>query len=126
MHAQPITTCPAGLAAAAIVFLILATAWRFRLLGGGDVKLLTACALVVPPPLVPALLVQTSMAGGLLGLIYLAARGRLRAPQRPRGTSLLSRALRIEQWRLSKGGPLPYAAAIAVALVWVLADRVAS
>jgi prepilin peptidase CpaA len=113
-------TLPVGLCAGAAVFLVSVGCWRAGWLGGGDVKLLGACALAVPPHLVPALVVDTSLAGALLALLYLAARNRLPRPHSPRPASLLARAWRAERWRLSRGGPLPYAVAIAAATIFVL------
>jgi prepilin peptidase CpaA len=109
-----------GLFAGAIVFILAAACWRAGWLGGGDVKLLGACALAVPPHLVPALVIDTSLAGALLALVYLAARNRLPRPRSPRPASLLARAWRAERWRLRRGGPLPYAVAIAGATILLL------
>ena len=113
-------TLTAGLLAGAIVFVLAAVCWRAGWLGGGDVKLLGACALAVPPHLVPALVIDTSLAGSLLALVYLTARNRLPRPRSPRPASLLARAWRAERWRLRRGGPLPYAVAIAVATILLL------
>lgn len=113
-------TLTAGLFAGATVFILAAICWRMGWFGGGDVKLLGACALAVPPHLVPALVIDTSLAGALLALVYLAARNRLPRPRSPRPASLLARAWRAERWRLRRGGPLPYAVAIAGATILVL------
>ncbi len=101
-------------ALALAVFAALFVCWRFRLLGGGDVKLLTACTLAVPPMHMGNLLFDTAIAGMLLGLLYLLTRNRIPRPNSPTPTTLLARACRIEQWRLHRGGPLPYAVAIAL------------
>ncbi|HEY5299200.1 MAG TPA: prepilin peptidase [Acetobacteraceae bacterium] len=114
-------TLPGGLIAAAAVFALMAIFWRLGFIGGGDVKLLAACALAIPPHLVAALLIDTAMVGALLGLVYLAARNRLPRPGARRPASLLARALRAERWRLAHGGPLPYAVAIAAGMAIVLA-----
>lgn len=119
-------TVPTSIAAAAAIFVLTAACWRAGWLGGGDVKLLSACALAVPPHLVPTLIFDTAIAGAVLGLIYLAARGRVRRPSTPRPSHLLRRAIRAEQWRLSRGGPLPYAVAIAAGVALVLAHGAAS
>lgn len=105
-----------ALAAAALVFLLTALAWWFRALGGGDVKLLAACALLPPPAAVPGMILTIALAGGALGLLYLALR-RLPAsprPSRSRAAALPRRAWRAELWRIRRGGPLPYAVAIAL------------
>lgn len=102
--------------AALLTFTVLALVWRWGLIGGGDVKLLAASVLLVPPPSVPALLLWTSLAGGVLALAYLAAgalaRRRVTRPAaRPR--TALRRVLRIEAWRLRRHSGLPYGCAIA-------------
>ena len=102
-----------GVPVALAVFVAAALAWRRGLMGGGDVKLLGAAALLVPPMLVPTLLVAMALSGGVLGLFYLVARRRMPRPSGARPPGLLPRAWRIERWRLRRGGPLPYAVAIA-------------
>jgi len=114
------------LTAVAAVLALTIICWRAGWLGGGDVKLLGACALAVPPHLVPALVIDTSMAGALLALVYLAARKRMPRPRSTKPTSLLARAWRAERWRLARGGPLPYAVAIAGATIVVLVRSAAS
>ncbi|MDO9709132.1 prepilin peptidase [Paracraurococcus lichenis] len=109
-----------GLAAALAVFLLAWLAWRCRVMGGGDVKLLAACALLVPPAAVPSLVLATAIAGGLLGLAYLALRPLLPAPAAARPGGLPGRALRAEAWRIRRGGPLPYAVAIALGTFFTL------
>ncbi len=102
-----------SLLAAGAVLLVTFLFWRFGWMGGGDVKLLTAAAVFVPPVLVPMLLLATALSGGLLALLYLLAGKIVPKPalRRPRG--VLRRAWRCELWRLRRRGPLPYAAAIA-------------
>ncbi len=108
------------------VFILTGLCWKRGWLGGGDVKLLGAAAIAVPPVLVPPFIAAVALAGGVLGLVYLAC-GRLipaMLPRRPierpsvdrpinRPAGLLFRAWRLERRRLSRGGPLPYAVAIA-------------
>jgi prepilin peptidase CpaA len=109
-----------SLPAALVVFVLAALLWRRGLMGGGDVKLFGASALLVPPMLVPSMIMAITMAGGVLALIYLVARRRLRRPGHGKPDGLLARALRVEQWRLRRGGPLPYAVAIACGVVFVM------
>jgi prepilin peptidase CpaA len=111
------------------VFLLAALCWRRGWMGGGDVKLLGAAAAAVPPNLVPLFIGAVAISGGLLALLYLAARVVVAAlssaspaslgrhSQRPRG--LFARAVRVERWRISRGGPLPYACAIAAGFLFV-------
>jgi prepilin peptidase CpaA len=109
-----------SLAAAAAVFAIAVFCWRRGWMGGGDVKLLGAACLAAPPHAVPTLLFMMGMAGGLLSLFYLVARRLVRAPSAARPRWLISRALRAERWRIRRGGPLPYACAIAAGGLFVL------
>jgi prepilin peptidase CpaA len=109
-----------GLLAALLVFLLALLAWRCRVMGGGDVKLLAACALLPPPGAVPGLVLAVALAGGLLGLLYLALRPLLPAPAAARPGTLAARALRAEAWRIRRGGPLPYAVAIALGSFFTL------
>jgi prepilin peptidase CpaA len=112
----------AGLSLGVAVFAFAVFCWRRGWLGGGDVKLLAAAAIFVPPAHVGDMLIAVSFCGGAVGVIYLL--GRLlsygRTPQagaRPRG--LLARIVRIERRRFSRGGPLPYASAIAAGTILI-------
>jgi len=122
---------------AALVFAAAALCWRRGWLGGGDVKLLGAATLLVTPAAVPGLLLSITLAGGVLALIYLLARPLLSgasplnaAPNAPRDVprdvmparrhALLRRVWRAERWRLRRGGPLPYACAIAAGALFSL------
>ena len=130
----------AALLAMAAVFLALFACWKRGWLGGGDVKLLTACSALVPAGSVPGLFLAISLCGGVLALVYLGARAiRLRPrplrplpwrplplrplPLRPvprpgdarvpQLRALPLRVLRAERWRLGRQPTLPYACAIA-------------
>lgn len=109
LHWRPL----AGLLPALIVFVLAAFCWRRGWLGGGDVKLLSAAALVVPPGEVAAYIAAVAITGAGLALIYLAARYIVAAPEPHRPNRLLARAMRVERWRIRRSGPLPYALAIA-------------
>ena len=85
---------------------------------------LIPAAIFVPPREVGNMLLAITLAGGLVGLFYLAGRTLLRriaATPRPRPQRLLARVVRAEHWRLLRGGPLPYASAIAVGTIFVIA-----
>jgi prepilin peptidase CpaA len=114
-------TLGVALIAALAVFVAAAFCWRRGWLGGGDVKLLGAASLFVPPGQIPALLLATALAGGVLALLYLALAA-LPAPTPPRGpkAKLIPRILRAERWRIRRHGPLPYASAIAAGAVFTL------
>jgi prepilin peptidase CpaA len=104
------------LLAAVSVFLAAIFCWRCGWMGGGDVKLLGAVAILVPPHAVLTLLTFIAFSGGGLALVYLL--GRLTVGKegarlaRPRPSSLVGRVVRAEAWRIRRGGPLPYACAI--------------
>lgn len=110
-----------GMIAFLAVFLISGFCWSRAWLGGGDVKLIAASALLVPPALVVPLLLDVALAGGVLAMVYLIA-GRLMRPQckAPRPPDLLSRVFRVERHRIRRYGPLPYASAIAAGVMIVL------
>lgn len=112
----------AGVAGA--IFLAMLLCWHFGMVGGGDVKLLPAAALLVPPGRELALLLTVAWCGGLLALAYLVAgaigrrRTRPGAARRPvRGA--LRRLLRIEAWRARRRAGLPYGCAIALGTLLV-------
>jgi prepilin peptidase CpaA len=100
---------------AAVTFAVLFVIWLLGAMGGGDVKLWTATVLLIPPMLQPelAFFLRVVVFGGILAVIYLALRPLVpkRQPARPAG--LFLRVLRVETWRISRRGPLPYACAIA-------------
>jgi prepilin peptidase CpaA len=104
-----------GLVAAGVAFAVLFVIWAAGAMGGGDVKLWAAAVLLVPPGWQPqlAFFVHVVLAGGLLALLYL---GLSLVVPRPRASvqgGRLRRLLRVEQWRIGRRGPLPYACAIA-------------
>ncbi len=127
-------TLEAGLLIAAITFAILFCIWVLGVMGGGDVKLWAATALLIPPQLQPEIdfYFRVFLLGGLLGLIYLAlfavmrrwqpapAAGGLRSGAGRRGAGLVRRVLRAEAWRISRKGPLPYACAISAGAILTL------
>ena len=107
---------------ASIVFAVLYLLWRWEVLGGGDVKLLSACVLVVPAGTVAALIAAVALSGGILALAYLILRA---AAPPPRLGPVLSRRplrrlCRVEAWRIRRGGPLPYACAISAGCMFTL------
>ena len=106
------------------IFLASAVCWRFGFLGGGDVKLLAACAWLVPPALVPQLVLLTAIVGGILACLYLALNRIARASRAPtyamKPRSLAGRIRRAEWWRIRRRAALPYGCAIAVATLLTL------
>jgi prepilin peptidase CpaA len=117
-------TLLSGLAAAAALFVLAALCWRCGWLGGGDVKLLAACALLVRPTEVPEFVLTTALAGGALACAYLAI-GRITTSwsiptHAGRARSLGVRMLRAEGWRARRHFALPYGCAIAAAVMFNL------
>jgi len=87
---------------AAAVFALFAAAFALGMMGGGDVKLVAALSLWLPPAAVLALLVVMSLAGGALTLA-MAARHRF--------------ARRTEKLEI------PYGVAIAFGGLWLISER---
>jgi prepilin peptidase CpaA len=108
-------------------FLVFAAAWycwRRSWIGGGDVKLLAACAFLVPPAAVPELVLSTAIAGGLLALLYLALARLPPGGAIPRSTNLVRRVWRAERRRIRRKLSLPYACAIAAGTALTLCSPV--
>jgi prepilin peptidase CpaA len=107
-------------ATAALLFSFLLVLAIRGWLGGGDVKLAAALAIGLPPAATWNFITASVLAGGLLGLGYLA--GPHFIPRlRPAGTAHpLARILAVEAWRLRRGGPLPYGVAIAAGGIFVI------
>jgi prepilin peptidase CpaA len=115
-----------ALAASVGVFLLCGLCWRFGWLGGGDVKLLAACAWLVSPAQVPQLVLLTAIAGGVLACLYLTLNRVMKYASRAqacatRPQSLAARIWHVERWRIRRRAPLPYGCAIAVATLLTLA-----
>lgn len=113
-----------GLLAALIVFSAAAFCWRRGWMGGADVKLLAASALIVKPGLVLGLLLAVSLAGGAMIGIYAVLHGlvRLSGPRRAgeRPATLFARICRVERRRIRRFESFPYASAIAAGALFVL------
>jgi prepilin peptidase CpaA len=116
------------------MFIAAALCWRRGLMGGADVKLLGAIAIVLPPGMLSLFVIAMSLAGAVHAVAYLLARQMVTRPSAPtlepkgmppRARSLLPRALRAERWRISRGGPLPYACAIAFGFLFVVCNGAA-
>lgn len=107
-----------SIAVAALVFILLLLLAMRGILGGADVKLAAALSLGLPPAAAWDFIFISVLFGGLLGVLYIATRrrdaaARIVAPASPR-QALLRRVAIAERWRLRRGGPLPYAVAIAL------------
>ncbi len=122
-----------SLLAAVLVLLVLGLAAHFGMMGGGDVKLISAATLLVPPGYIAQLIVFIALAGGLLSAGYFLARRMV--GNRPVGRSLLSaEAAERDRWgpggwvsneraRIAAGGPMPYALAIVGGVAITLAGE---
>jgi prepilin peptidase CpaA len=124
----------AALFGGGLVFAAAWYCWRRGWIGGGDVKLLAACTLLVPPASVPQLILATAIAGGILALLYLALARLLPRPALPhtiphrsasfRPPGLLGRVWRAERRRIRRGLSLPYACAIAAGVLLTLSSPI--
>jgi prepilin peptidase CpaA len=103
----------AGLGIAALLLIILGVLWLRGFIGGGDMKLIPAVALVLPPSGTPGFILSVALAGGVLALIYLALSFVVPRPEPGPRHGFLARVRKAEAWRLHRHGPLPYALAIA-------------
>lgn len=112
---------PASLGYGLGVFALAALCWWRGWLGGGDVKLLGATAILIPPPMVPGYIAAVALAGGGLALLYLILQRLVAAPRPHHHGSLLHRILIVECRRINRRMSLPYATAISAAALLVLA-----
>jgi prepilin peptidase CpaA len=110
-----------AIGAGSLVLLIGTIPFGLGLIGGGDVKLLAACACVFGLGSVLPLVIYTALLGGVFAVCVAAATGELRA--------ILSRTGRRLAPALSQGAAapappsptrLPYAVAIAGGVIWVI------
>lgn len=109
-----------GLGFGLAVFVLCVIFWWRGWMGGGDVKLLGATAIVVTPAAAGSFMLAVSLSGGVLAMAYLAGRALVPRPAAQRPRHLLRRVLRVEAWRIRHRGPLPYACAIAAGTIFVL------
>ena len=100
--------------------IVAALCWRRGRLGGGDVKLLGPAALGIPAHSVVVFVAAMAIAGGGLAMAYLAARPFVTSRNSPRPQGLFGRVIRVEGWRIARGGPLPYACAIAAGFLFAV------
>lgn len=103
--ALPWATTLLDVSASLAVLVVTALAFAFRLMGGGDAKLLAVAALWTGWRLLPPLLLVTSIIGAVLALLLLALR------------RLAPASLPQDRWyslALARGEGVPYGVAIAV------------
>jgi prepilin peptidase CpaA len=101
LHLWPGVAIHVGVALA--VFAVFAVAFYFGMMGGGDVKMVAALALWLPPLAVVSLLVIMSLAGGLLTLAMLIPHRLRKAAGQPE---------------------IPYGIAIAFAGMFLIGERI--
>jgi prepilin peptidase CpaA len=109
-----------GIASGGLVFVASALLWRRGLMGGGDVKLLGATAIVVPAGLAVPFIVAVALSGGLLALAYSALRYIVPVPGPVRPVGRIARIVRVERRRIRRCRSLPYACAIATGALFTL------
>ncbi len=115
-----------SLLAAGLVFLALGLLCRYRAIAGGDVKLMSAVTLLVPPDGVGELLVWIALAGGFLSCLYLGASymigeraGGLPGNAASDAATWASR----ESARIASRKQVPYAVAIFGGVIWYVATE---
>lgn len=105
-----------NIVAALLVLVVFGALSHLETLGGGDIKLMTAVTLLVPPSQIAGLLVAIALAGGIVSVIYLVLgrgmkdRARHRSP--PGQHNAFARWWRAEQVRIRSSRTVPYALAI--------------
>jgi prepilin peptidase CpaA len=117
------TQAAQSLVAATILLLLLLVIYQWGRIGGGDVKLLVALAIGLPPTGVIQLLTITALAGGVLALVHLMMRLLPYPRLAPAGSSLVRRVYAIERWRHLRHAPLPYGVAIACGGIWTVFSK---
>jgi prepilin peptidase CpaA len=121
---QGLTAAALSLAVAVCLFLILLACHARGLIGGADVKLLTALTLGLPPIRSYQLVTATALAGGALAILYLVLSRALAGVRRPapparRRRYALPRIAAVELWRIRRRCALPYGVAIAIGFMLV-------
>lgn len=113
-----------GLGAAVAVFLPLGLLAGRGIIGGGDAKMIAASTLLFAPARIPELMLATALAGGLLALIYLAARPLVAAKAEAlagvEGGRPSLGPIGDDLRRVAGGAPLPYGVAIFAACAFLL------
>ncbi len=117
-----------SLMASALVFLALGVLCHYGALAGGDVKLMAAVTLLVPPGSIGDLLIGIALAGGLLSGLYLGASYMVRNACSGSGdvppenaVSSVAEWARVESIRIASRKQVPYAVAILGGVIWYFA-----
>jgi prepilin peptidase CpaA len=113
--AAPGMVDPVGaLIAASVIFGLGFALFAARLMGGGDVKLLTVTALWAGPALLPELLVTTTMCGGLIAMALLTPHGAWLEARVQDAAGLSHLRVSVEPGGRRRNRPMPYGVAIAL------------
>ena len=112
-----------SLIVASILFLLLLALYVKRWIGGGDVKLMVAVAIGLPPTGVIQFLTVTALAGGVLALVHVLMRLLPNPALAPSGSSFMRRVVAVERWRHLRHAPLPYGVAIVCGGIWAILNR---
>lgn len=104
-----------GLITCVAVFAVLFVVYQFNIMGGGDIKYITVCALWTGYPLLIDFLITTAISGGVLAILILLGR--------PVMFGFFARAGKIDKLPriFREKEPAPYGVAISVAmliLIW--------
>lgn len=102
-----------------MLFIFLVPLCGSGLLGGGDVKMMAALSLGLSSSEFWNFLWFSAIAGGVLGIAYLAGRRRMGLASPAPQPRVFGRVWRVERRRIKNGGPLPYG--VAISLGWCLA-----
>lgn len=114
-----------SLVGSCLLLVALGTLAHFRVMGGGDVKLLSATALLFPPGEIGRLILYTALAGGALSAAYLLARRIVRRHAAAGEAAALPPGWRSAEYaRIAADCPVPYALAILGGVAAVLAEEV--
>lgn len=97
---------------AAAVLLAGTAAFAFKLIGGGDVKLLAAAAATLGYPTAVLFLLLTLLSGGVVGIVYAAMRGRLQATYANMQAVTIPLLAGVAPARPANGLQMPYAVSI--------------
>lgn len=103
-----------------VLFWILLFLHSQAALGGGDVKLLLALSVGLPPAGIVTLFAITGLAGGVLVVLHLAMRHLPRPVRASSACSIFRRVYVAERWRILRHAPLPYGVAIACGGIWAV------
>jgi len=97
---------------AAAVLLAGTAAFSFKLIGGGDVKLLAAATATLGYPAAVSFLLLTLLCGGVVGLAYAAMRGRLQTTYANMQAVTIPLLSGVAPGRPANGLQMPYAVSI--------------